>query len=238
MRSPRPRRSRPAAASTMASNCDAFSSRVSTLPRSSANVRSGRAAASWARRRTEPVADPRAGRQRCRTSSRPAHRGGRRVRAPRPAARPSGVIAGRSLAECCARSARPSSTASCTSLTNMPLPPISWIGTSARWSPVVLTITSSTSPPSSSATRPACHNANALRASRAQLHGSLRSRLLPPPASEPPLRPVSFVVVGGRLRQIEQLGERVGVELSPSRAGGVLHADRWARATACSRRPG
>ena len=36
----------------------------------------------------------------------------------------------------------------------------------------------------------------------------------------------SFVVVGGRLRQIEQLGERVGVELSPSRAGGVLHADR------------
>ncbi len=63
-----------------------------------------------------------------------------------PRARP---IAGRSLAECTARSARPSSTACCTSFTKMPVPPTAWIGTSVRASPVVETITSSTSPPSS-----------------------------------------------------------------------------------------
>ena len=52
----RPRRSRPAMASTIASNRWAAARRVSMLPRSSAKVRSGRRYASWARRRTEPVA--------------------------------------------------------------------------------------------------------------------------------------------------------------------------------------
>ena len=62
-------------------------------------------------------------------------------------ARPSAGADGRSLAECTARSARPSSTARCTSLTNTPWPPITWSGTSRRTSPVVSTITSSTSRP-------------------------------------------------------------------------------------------
>ena len=55
-RSSSPSRASAAAATTMASKPAAFSSRVGTLPRSSAKVRSGRRSASWARRRTEPVA--------------------------------------------------------------------------------------------------------------------------------------------------------------------------------------
>ena len=66
------------------------------------------------------------------------------------------------MAECTATSARPSSTACCTSFTNMPVPPIAWIGTSVRTSPVVVTITSSASSPSSVATRSACQRASAL----------------------------------------------------------------------------
>ena len=107
--------------------CGACSRRVGMLPRSSANVRSGRSAASWARRRTEPV-PMRAPRQRVEG---PAHERVARVG-------PLGergehetvgdADAGRSLAECTARSARPSSTACCTSFTNMPVPPIAWIG--------------------------------------------------------------------------------------------------------------
>ena len=49
------------------------------------------------------------------------------------------VTDGRSLAECTARSARPSSTACCTSFTNTPWPPMACIGTSVRASPVVST---------------------------------------------------------------------------------------------------
>ena len=77
--------------------------------------------------------------------------------------RPSGLSeAGRSLAECTATSARPSSTACCTSFTKMPVPPTAWIGTSIRWSPAVDTTTSSVSGPSSAATRRACHRASSL----------------------------------------------------------------------------
>ena len=62
-RSASPSRSSAAAATTIGVDTRAACSRrVAMLPRSSANVRSGRSAASCARRRTEPVADPRAGR--------------------------------------------------------------------------------------------------------------------------------------------------------------------------------
>ena len=73
---------------------------------------------------------------------------------------------GRSLAECTATSARPSSTACCTSFVNTPVPPIAC--RSGRWSrsPVVLINTYSTvsfsSTPSSAPTRSACQRASAL----------------------------------------------------------------------------
>ena len=65
-RPPRWRRTRPA-----------WASRVAMLPRSPAKVRSGRSQASWARRRTEPVADSGARRQGVEAASRPGRRGGR-----------------------------------------------------------------------------------------------------------------------------------------------------------------
>ena len=186
----------------------ASSSRVAMLPRSSANVRSGRSAASCARRRTEPVAT-RAPRGQCvERRARRARRAGRRARAP-PRARGRRAMsdAGRSLAECTARSARPSSTACCTSFTNMPVPPIAWMGTSVRWSPVVETTTSSASAPSSVATRSACQRASSL----------------------PRVATRSGRGISGRDRRrrssAEQLDQRVGVELAPGGAGGVLHAD-------------
>ena len=107
-------------------------------------ARSGRAAASWARRRTEPVATVAPVGE---VGERPADRARRRRRAG--AGRRRCVSAGwatdgRSLAECTATSARPSSTACCTSLTNTPWPPMACSGTSWRRSPVVSTNTSST----------------------------------------------------------------------------------------------
>ena len=86
----------------------------------------GRVAAppSWARRRTDPVATVAPGASS--SSARPtsASRGspplGDRRRSPGPAV----GVEGRSLAECTARSARPSSTACCTSFTNTPWPPM------------------------------------------------------------------------------------------------------------------
>ena len=75
-----------------------------------------------------------------RGGSRRARRAGRPAAARRPSTRPSGVGPdGRSLAECTATSARPSSTACWTSFTNTPWPPIACSGTSVRTSPVVST---------------------------------------------------------------------------------------------------
>ena len=106
----RPSRSRAATATTPAPSWAARSSRVAMFPRSSAKVRSGRSQASWARRRTDPVATVApAGRSASRDPTR-ASRGSARsgIQARR---RPSGVVEGRSLAEWTARSARPSRTA-------------------------------------------------------------------------------------------------------------------------------
>ena len=76
-------------------------------------------------------------------SPRRARRPGRGGRMKAPITSPSWASTGRSLAECTATSARPSSTACCTSLTNTPCPPIVCSGTSWRRSPVVSTSTSS-----------------------------------------------------------------------------------------------
>ena len=85
------------------------------------------------------------------TNARRARRGRLPARGPPRCTSPGAGIDGRSLAECTATSARPSSTADCTSLTNTPCPPISWIGRSRVRSPSVSTMTSSTSIDASSA---------------------------------------------------------------------------------------
>ena len=101
------------------------------LPRSSTKREVGPDAASWARRRTEPVATVAPGAQvgERRADERVARR--RAARGTAASASPSARLDGRSLAECTATSARPSSTARCTSLTNTPWPPIVCSGTSA-----------------------------------------------------------------------------------------------------------
>src|SRR5439155_6461172 len=119
--------------------------------------------------------------------------------------RPSGVVDGRSLAECTAMSARPSRTAACTSLTNTPCPPMAWIGTSWLRSPAVDTITGSTSTsgPSRSATSSVCRRASAL----------------PRVAARSLMRPSSFL-------EIEELAQGFGQPLALRPAGGVLEAHR------------
>ena len=108
------------AATTTAPPAGTRLSRVAMLPRSSTNSRSGRSAESWARRRCEPVATVAPGAKSVRAAPTNASRA-----SPRPGTaaslRPSIVTAGRSLAEWTARSARPSSTAACTSFANTPL---------------------------------------------------------------------------------------------------------------------
>ena len=160
-RSERPSRSSAAAATTTAACSDAFSTRVGTLPRSSAKRRSGRMAASCARRRTEPVPilPPRgiAASVEPTSASRTSARSGTAA-----SSRSSGVTAMRSLAECTARSASPRRTTSWTSLTNTPFPPRVWIALVRSRSPWVETMTSSVGRPSRAATRSACQRASTL----------------------------------------------------------------------------
>ena len=139
-RSPRsgsvsPRTSSAATAITIAPPSGIFDRRVWMLPRSSTNCEVGahRGAAApaggptrW--RPSRPGGDRRGWSRRARRGIAPRRRTRRCVR-------PSAAVDGRSLAECAARSARPSSTARCTSLTNTPCPPIVCSGTSWRWSP-------------------------------------------------------------------------------------------------------
>ena len=141
-----------------------------------------------------------------RASSRRARRAGRPAPGTAASTSPRAMAdAGRSFAECTAMSARPSSTACCTSFTNTPVPPIAWIGVSVRVSPVVVTITSSASPPSSvdhALGLPAGERAAARRDAERWHQAS-----------------------GSASRQREQLGQRVGVEIAARGAGGVLDAD-------------
>ena len=102
------------------------------LPRRSTNTRSGRTCASCARRRTEPVATVAPGREVGERSTDERVAGVAALGHRRDARAPAAGIDGRSLAECTATSARPSSTAACTSFTNTPWPPMPWSGTSTR----------------------------------------------------------------------------------------------------------
>ena len=164
------RRSSAATATTMASNSPERCSRVAMLPLSSSNPTPGTRAASCTLRRADPVATtaPRpsstAERSDARSAPTSASRGSPRVGSAA-RVRPSGVRAGRSLAECTAMSARPSSTARWISLENTPLPPMTDSGTSVRRSPSVLTGTISISSPgcaprSNPATWSACQRAS------------------------------------------------------------------------------
>ena len=103
---------------------------------------------------------------------------------------------GRSLAECTATSARPSSTACWTSLTNTPCPPMTCSGTSWRRSPVVSTNTSSAAQPvaaaSASATPWACVRAcglprvaSRMRRHRGSVSAGRRGRSRPPRCARP-----------------------------------------------------
>ena len=116
MRSARPSRISPAAASTMASYWPSSSlrSRVSRLPRSGSMCRSGRCGQQLHHAAQARRADARTLRQRpraTRSGSTRRRRAGLRARAPRPARSPSGSSIGTSLSECTARCARPSASA-------------------------------------------------------------------------------------------------------------------------------
>ena len=161
-----PSRSRAAAAMTMASNPAAFSRRVPMFPLNPTNTTSGRRWARCARRRIEPVAtvapSGRSAQRHPTRTSRASARSGMQARTS-----PSGVRAGRSLAEWTATSARPSSTAVWTSFTNTPWPPICSSGVVRSRSPVVSTTTTSTSTSGRTVARSpirwsVCHRARAL----------------------------------------------------------------------------
>lgn len=157
----RPRRTSAARATTTAPSSPARATRRSMLPRSGAKTRSGRAAASCARRRTEPVpTHPPVGSAASdepTSASRGSCRSGTAA-----SVRPGGSVLRRSLAEWTARSARRSSNASSTSFTNAPVPPSCSMGAEDRVSPVVRTTTSSYACPSRSPTCRACQRARRL----------------------------------------------------------------------------
>ena len=167
IQSVRPSRSRPAAASKIASTWPAPSlrRRVSTLPRNSMASISGRSALSCARRRELLVptfapcgSDARLMYLTETNASRGSTRGGTAARA-----NCSGRSVGRSLSECTARCTRPLARASSISLVNIPLEPTCANVISCRRSPVVLIISISTVWPcerSRSAMWLACHRAS------------------------------------------------------------------------------
>ena len=167
----RPRRFKPASASTMPSNSPraSFSSRVVTLPRRSRSSRSGRSASSWLRRRrldvptTAPCGRP------CRP---PAWLDSRQSRGSSRSSTTGicssgGSSTGTSFMECTARSASPASIACSSSLMKRPLPPILASGVSRMRSPAVLITSSSIrssgwAASSRALTCSACHSASRL----------------------------------------------------------------------------
>ena len=169
MRADRPRRLSPAAASTMPAYWPSSSlrRRVSRLPRRGSMRRSGRSArSSTVRRRLEvPTTAPwgsassvawRGDTQASRGSSRAITQASRM---------PAGSSIGTSLSECTAMSARPSSSAVSSSLTNRPLPPTLLSARSRIWSPWVVMPSRATVWPrcsSSALTCSACHRARRL----------------------------------------------------------------------------
>ena len=168
MRSASPSRSRAAAATTTASTPSGRPGRRGcpcspAAPRSAGRGARGPAGPGAAASRWRPAPPPgrSASVERRPGASRRSARSGTAA-----ITRPSGVAEGRSLAEWTARSARPSSTAAWTSLTNTPLPPSSQIGTSRPRSPVVsiahdLDLDAGSAVCSSAATWSACQRARA-----------------------------------------------------------------------------
>ena len=116
--------------------------RVAMLPRRSTKHKSGRKAASCALRRGAPVATVAPAGKSARRHPTRASLGSPRF-STAPMVKPSGVCAGKSLAECTATSAAPESTAACTSFTKTPLPPISESEEVISRSPAVVVIKSS-----------------------------------------------------------------------------------------------
>ena len=166
----RPSRSSPAAASTRASQAPASSlaKRVPTLPRTGANLRSGRARRrKVARRRLDvPMRVP-SGR-----ASKPAPPLGA-TKASRASARgpavaatsPAGSCPGRSFMLCAAKSARPSMSAASNAFTKTPLPPGAGGAASGRSSPSAATCKSVAGAPAAASmarTRSACTSASGL----------------------------------------------------------------------------
>src|SRR6266508_108200 len=217
------------------------------LPRKPAYVRSGRRSASWARRRTDPVATRPPTAISPRRAPTMASRGSPRSGTPA-SSRPVGGNEGRSLAEWTARSARPDSTAASTSLTNTPFPPIVQIGMSWRRSPAVSTRTYSGSTFGSTArTRPAtcsaCQRASGLRrvairnfTVRPPAWRGVREAEAPAGAPRPPIDPAPPVdrqealepAEGRRLEfsQVEELAERLRQALAPRRPRRILEPHR------------
>ena len=170
MRDASPSRFSPAAASTMPSYWPSSSlrSRVSRLPRSGCTSRSGRTALSCTTRRRLDVPTFAPGGSACTDSKwfdTQASRGSSRSRTVH-SVKPAGSSIGTSLSECTARCARPSSSATSSSLTNRPLPPTLDSARSRIWSPRVVMPSRSTVQPkrsrSSAWTCSACHRARRL----------------------------------------------------------------------------
>ena len=142
--------------------------------------------------------------------------------------RPGTATDGRSLALCTARSARPSSTAACTSLANTPLPPSSQIGTSRRRSPCVSTTTSSTSTPGRrrAAARRRARPASAPAGCRGVAARSVRARAG---------RGVRRTAVAARSRVEAGRGGAATSRSPRGDAGGVLEGGPAGRGAACRR---
>ncbi len=188
----RPRRSRPAAASTSTSTSPAacLRSRVSTFPRSSTTSRSGRSASSCARRRSALV-PTRAPSRTCvsrgsptSTSAASARRGAATI------AVPVASSPGTSLAECTAISIAPAVSAASSAPTQRDLSP-----RPRSTSPAVVIGTISLAAPSSRATARACASASVLprvpiRSAAAVKAGAASGprRAAPPPRPRPARR--------------------------------------------------
>ena len=142
MRAPSPRRFSPAAASTMAAYWPSSSlcRRVSRLPRRGSIFRSGRSARSNTLRRKLDVPTTAPGGSSASDAywfDTKASRGSSRA-ITQARLKPSGKSMGTSLRECTAMSARPSSSATSSSLTKRPLPPTLLRERSKIWSPRVV----------------------------------------------------------------------------------------------------
>ena len=132
-------RSSPAAARSVASTSPIwiFRSRVSTLPRKGTMTRSGRRASNWAARLGEevPTRAPSGSASRLGAPTSRSHTSARSSIAAM--ASSGGRIVSTSFIEWTARSIRPSIRAESSSLVHSALPPISEIGLSRSWSPLV-----------------------------------------------------------------------------------------------------